>query len=341
MIIRALRERRETVLRVIIEDYIARAVPIASGTIVEKYSLKVSPATIRNDTAYLEREGYIIHPHRSAGSVPTDKAYRYYVELIGEEIELPPVEQHLIHQISQEAKEELEQWLKTVAALLAHLVRNLVVITTPKAVCSRFKHLDLVVLQDFMALLIVVLYEAKVRRQVLSFEKKVSQDELTKMANKLTSVYAGMTSGEISAKKEGLSSEERQIAECLTEIVAAEDKLEYGEPYLEGLRLLLGQPEFSNNPRMLRILEVLEGGDWLRNIFCQEFSRGGVKVVIGEENPEPALRDLSLIASQYGVPDKASGIVGVIGPKRMDYARAISSLNCLTAFLSDSVAEYI
>lgn len=337
----AVRERRETVLRVIIEDYITRAVPVASSAIVDKYGLKVSPATIRNDTAYLEREGYVIHPHRSAGSVPTDKAYRYYVELIGEGIELPPVEQCLIHQISQEAKEELEQWLKTVAALLARLVRNLVVITTPKAVHCRFKHLDLVALQDFMALLIVVLYEAKVRRQVVSFSRKVSQDELTKLANKLTSIYDGMTSSGIAAKKEGLSSEEMQISEYLAEIVAAEDKLEYGEPYLEGLYLLLSQPEFTSSPRMLKILEVLEGEDWLRNIFCQEFSRGGVKVVIGEENPEPALQDLSLIASQYGVPDKASGIVGVIGPKRMDYAKAISSLNCLSALLSNSVAEYI
>ncbi|MGA2671439.1 MAG: HrcA family transcriptional regulator, partial [Dehalococcoidia bacterium] len=141
--------------------------------------------------------------------------------------------------------------------------------------------------------------------------------------------------------KEGLSSEERQLSKSLAEIMAAEDKLEYGEPYLEGLRLLLSQPEFTNSPRILGILEVLEGEDWLRNIFGQESSKGGIKVVIGEENPEPALQDLSLIASQYGVFNKASGIVGVIGPKRMDYAKTISSLNFLTAFLSDSVAEYI
>ncbi|MDH4367770.1 MAG: heat-inducible transcriptional repressor HrcA, partial [Dehalococcoidia bacterium] len=334
-------ERRETVLRVIIEDYITKAAPVASSAIVEKYGLKVSPATIRNDTAYLEREGYVVHPHHSAGSIPTDKAYRYYVELIGDEIELPRVEQYLVHQISQEAKEELGQWLRTVAALLARLVRNLVVITTPKAVRCRFKHLDLVALQDFMALLIVVLYEAKVRRQVLSFKRKVSQDELTRLANKLTSAYSGMTGSQILAKRKGLSSEERQISESLVEIMGAQDKLDYGEPYLEGLRLLLSQPEFANSPRILGILEVLEGEDWLRNVFGQESSRGGVKIVIGEENPQPALQDLSLLASQYGAPDKASGIVGVIGPKRMDYAKAISSLNCLSALLSNSVAEYI
>lgn len=160
----ATRERRETVLRAIIEDYISRAAPVSSNALAENYGLKVSPATIRNDTAYLEREGYIMHPHHSAGSVPTDKAYRYYVELIGEDIELPRVEDYLVRQISREAKEELEQWLRAVASLLARLVHNLVVITTPKAVRCRFKHLDLVALQDFMGLLIVVLHEAKVRK---------------------------------------------------------------------------------------------------------------------------------------------------------------------------------
>ncbi len=332
---------RETVLRAIIEDYITRAVPVASSAIVERYGLSVSPATIRNDMAFLEQEGYIIHPHRSAGSIPTDKAYRYYVELIGEEIELPRIEQYLVDQIPQEVKEELERWLRTVAALLARLVRNLVVITTPKSIRCRLKHLDLVALQDVMALLIVVLYEAKVRRQVLSFDRKVTQDELTKLANKLSSIYTGMTSSEIASRQRGLSPQERQVSSSLVEIMAAEDRLDYGEPHLEGLRLLLSQPEFANSPRMLRILEVLEGEEWLRNVLSQEASKAGVRVIIGQENPEPALQDLSLLASQYGVPNKASGIVGVIGPRRMDYATAISCLNFLSALLSNSVAEYM
>jgi heat-inducible transcriptional repressor len=337
----AIDERREAVLRAIIEDYITRAVPVASNAIVERHGLNVSPATIRNDVSYLEQEGYVVRPHHSAGSVPTDKAYRYYVELLGQHIELPDVERYLIHRAFQEAEEELEQWLRTVAAFLARLVSNLVVITSPKAVRCRLKHLDVVALQDFMALLVVVLYEAKVRQQVLPFNRKVSQDELTSLANKLTCIYSGMTSSQILADQEDLSPEERQISQSVAEVIAAEDRLEHGEPYVEGLRLLLSQPELTNSPTMLRILEVLEGDDWLRSVLGHEFGSEGVKIVIGDENPEPALKDLSFIASQYGVPDKASGIVGVIGPRRMDYARAISSLNCLTALLSNSVAEYI
>ncbi len=336
----AVGKRRETVLRVIVEDYITGAAPVASRAIVDRYGLKVSPATIRNDTAYLEREGYVVRPHHSAGSVPTDKAYRYYVQLIGEEVELPAVDEYLTYYILREAREGLEHWLKTVASLLAGLLQNMVVITSPKPVQCRLKHFDLVALQDFMALMIVVLCEARIRRQVLSFNRRISQDELTTMANKLTSTYAGLTSAEILGMQEQLSTEERQISLRVAEVIDAEDRLEYGEPHLEGLRLLLSQPEFTSSPSMLGILEVLEGQDWLRNIHSQEFTKGEVKVLIGQENPEPALQGLSLVASQYGQPNSASGIVGVVGPKRMDYARTISSINCLSALLSDRATEY-
>jgi heat-inducible transcriptional repressor len=148
-----------------------------------------------------------------------------------------------------------------------------------------------------------------------------------------------MTSSEILASKAELSPEEEQVSQYLAKMIAAEDRLEYGKLYLEGLHLMLSQPEFANNPKTLNIVEMLEGEDWLRNISCQELSKGRVKVVIGKENPEPALQDLSLIISPYGIPDEASGIIGVLGPKRMDYARAISSLNCLSVLLSNSIAS--
>jgi heat-inducible transcriptional repressor len=333
--------RKEATLRIIVEEYIAQAVPVASQTIVNKYGLEVSPATIRNDVAYLESEGYVTRPHTSAGSVPTDKAYRYYVTSLSEDIGLSPIERHLIYQLYQETKEEIEQWLKLAAALLARFVHNIAVITYPVALRCRFRHLDVVALQDFLALLILVLSQAKVRQQVLSFSRRVTQEELTKLANKLNVIYVGMTSNEISTSKAELSPDEEQVSECIVKMIDAEDRLQYGKFYLEGLRLMLSQPEFANSPRILNILEVLEEENWLRNIPWRELNKGEVKVIIGQENPEPALQDLSLVVSQYGIPDKAGGIVGVLGPKRMDYVRAISSLSCFSALLSNSVAEYV
>jgi len=104
---------------------------------------------------------------------------------------------------------------------------------------------------------------------------------------------------------------------------------------------MLSQPEFASKPKAINLLELLEGGEWMEALFQPRLSRGRVRVIIGEENPDEALRDLSLIMGEYGVPDKAGGIVGVIGPRRMDYARAISSINCLSSLLSDSVAGYV
>ncbi|GAH32333.1 unnamed protein product, partial [marine sediment metagenome] len=233
------------------------------------------------------------------------------------------------------------QWLKLAAVLLAHFVHNVAVITLPKAPRCRFKHLDLIALQDFVALLILVLYEARVRQKILSLNKRITQDDLTMLTGKLNSVYAGMSSSEILAKKTELSPEERQVTACVVDTMATEDKLEHGKPFLEGLYLMLSQPEFAKNPRMVSLLELLEEGDWLGNIPRPELDKRELRIIIGKENPDEALQDLSLIIGEYGIPDKARGIVGVVGPKRMDYARAISSVNCLSSLLTESVAEYI
>jgi len=336
-----LTERRETILRVIVADYITGAMPVASKAIAYNYDLRVSPATVRNDVAYLEEEGYIMHPHPSAGAIPTDKAYRYYVEMISRDVELPLAEQYWIYELFQGAKEEFEQCLKLAAALLAHFVRNVAVVTPVKAPRCRFKHLDLVALQDFVVLLVLVLYEARVRQKTLFFNKRLSQDDLTMMANKLNSAYAEMAGSEIPVKGEEFSPEERRVTECIVDMITAEDRLGYGKPYLEGLYLMLSQPEFANNPKALNLLELLEGEDWVEAMFQPRLATGEIKVIIGGENPDEALQDLSLILSEYGVPNKAGGIIGVIGPKRMDYARAISSVNCLSSLLSKSVARYI
>ncbi len=337
----ALGERKEAILKIIVNEYIAGAMPMASKDIAYNYNLKVSPATVRNDVAYLEEQEYVIRPHPSAGTMPTDKAYRYYVETISRDAKLPPIEQDLLYELLREAKEEIEQWLKLAAVLLARFVHNVAVITLPKAPRCRFKHLDLIALQDFVALLILVLYEARVRQKILSFNKRITQDDLTMLANKLNSVYAGMTNSEILAKKIELLPEERQVIACLENIMATEDKLELGKPFLEGLHLMLSQPEFAQNPRMVSLLELLEEGAWLENIPRPELDKRELKIIIGKENPDEALQDLSLIIAEYGIPDKARGIVGVVGPKRMDYARAISSVNCLSSLLTESVAEYI
>ena len=336
--LKGLTSRRETVLSIIVSEYIATALPVASETIFRNYRLGVSPATIRNDMAYLEEEGYIARPHTSAGSVPLDKGYRHYVELLANEAELPLEEQYRIRRLFREVEEEFEKWLKLAATIAARLVRNAALVTFPKPRQCRFKRLELVALQEFVALMVLVLSEAILKRQPLSFEEPMTQESLTFMANKFNAAYSGLTSSEILAKKLKLTSEEEQVTEAVIDIMAAEDELEYEQPHLEGLRLMLEQPEFAQKDKMLSIMELMETKEWLSSALAQRSSQVGVQVVIGEENRDETLHDLSLVFSSYGIPGQVGGTIGVIGPTRMDYRRAISIVDYMSEVLSGLVA---
>jgi len=336
--LKGLTARREAVLKIIVSEYIDTAVPVASETIFRNYKLGVSPATIRNDMAYLEEAGYIARPHTSAGSVPLDKGYRHYVESFTRKTELNMQEQDRILKLFREVEKEFEKWLKLAAVIAASLVKNAALVTLPKPRQCRFKHLELVALQDFMSLMVLVLGEAILKRQLLSFEEPVTQERLAVISNKLNAVFSGLTGSEISAKKLGLPSEEAQVTEALIDMMSAEDELEYEQPYLEGLRLMLGQPEFAEKDRMLSIMELMETKNWLSSAFGPRSDDFGVQVVIGEENRNETLRDLSLVFSRYGIPDQIGGTIGIIGPTRMNYRRAISTVNYISRILSDLVA---
>jgi heat-inducible transcriptional repressor len=336
--LKGLTPRREAVLSIIVSEYIATALPVASEAIFRNYSLGVSPATIRNDMAYLEEEGYIARPHASAGSVPLDKGYRHYVELLANEAELPLEEQYRIRRLFREVEEEFEKWLRLAATIAARLVRNAALVTFPKPRQCRFKHLELVALQEFVVLMVLVLSEAILKRQLLSFEEPMTQERVTIMASKLNAAYSGLTSSEILVKKLELTSEEEQVTEAVIDIMTAEDELEYEQPHLEGLRLMLGQPEFAQKDKMLGIMELMETKEWLSSALAQRSGEVGVQVVIGEENRDETLRDLSLVFSSYGIPGQIGGTIGVIGPTRMDYRRAISTVDYMSEVLSGLVA---
>ena len=336
--LKGLTPRREAILKIIVSEYIATALPVASETIFRNYPLGVSSATIRNDMAFLEGAGYITRPHTSAGSVPLDKGYRHYVESLTNEAGLPLEEQYRIRKLFREVEEEFERWLKLAATIAARLVRNAALVTLPKPRRCHFKHLELVALQEFAALMVLVLSEAILKQQLLSFEESVTQERLTNMADKLNAAYSGLTGSEILVKKLELASEEEQVTGAVIDIMAAEDKLEYEQPYLEGLSLMLGQPEFAQKDKMLSIMELMEAKDWLSSALAQRSGEVGVQVVIGGENRDETLRDLSLIFSSYGIPGQIDGTIGVIGPTRMDYRRAISTVDYMSEVLSGLVA---
>ena len=333
-----LTQRRATILKIIVRDYITTAVPIASDALFRNYDLGVSPATIRNDMAHLEEEGYITRPHTSAGCIPLDRGYRFYVESISDEIELPVEDQRRIRQQFDKIEEEMDRWLKMAAFLLSHLVGNAALVTSPRANECKFKHIELVSLHDFLAMMILIFSETLLKQQLITFTEPVTQDELTTISNKLNDTYTGLTSTQILELKQKATPEEQRVTETVVDIMTVEDEMEYNRPHIEGIRLMLGQPEFVNKERMLDIIEMMEAGDWLRPMLTRELNRGKIQVVIGNESQEQALSDLSLVLGRYGIPQKVGGTLGIIGPTRMDYHKAISTVNYVSDVLSYMVS---
>ncbi|MFC2005712.1 heat-inducible transcriptional repressor HrcA [Chloroflexota bacterium] len=333
-----LSSRTETILRSIVRQYITKATPVPSQSITSDYKLGVSAATVRNEMVHLEQEGYITRPHPSAGSIPSDKGYRCYVDSLGD-IKLPLAEQRLVGHLFHQVEEELNKWLNLAATLIAQMVQNAAVVTMPKPEASQFKHLELISLQESMVLAIIVLNGANVREEFITFDPMISPPELTVIANKLSAAYSDLTVSQILAKSKGFTSNEKQITDYLVKVMKAEDEQEYKEQYLDGLHFILNQPEFAYSKRVLTLMKLVEQRNLLRSIVPQRLMSGRVQVFIGRENETEAIRDYSVVISRYGLPQKAIGTIGVIGPTRMPYGRTIATVDYLSSVMSRLAAK--
>jgi len=330
--------RAETVLKSIVGQYVTTAMPVPSETIAHNYELGVSAATIRNEMACLEQEGYITRRHPSAGSIPSDKGYRYYVESLSK-VTLPLTEQCLISHLFHQVEGKVEEWVSLAATIMAQLAQNMAVVSVPKSADCQFKHLELIALQDSLALVVLVLRGVRVKQQLITFDLIISQSELTAMANKLNAAYSGMTSSQILAKGIGLATTEQQLTNCLVKIMQAEDEQEYSEPYLNGLHFILNQPEFAHSHQMLALMELVEHRNLLKTIIPKELVSYGVQVIIGGENKAEAIRNYSVVISRYGLANKAVGTIGIVGPTRMPYGHTISTVDYISSVLTELIAE--
>lgn len=333
-----LSERKAKILKAIITEYISTAAPVGSKILAQKYNLGVSPATIRNEMAQLEEEGYIFQPHPSAGRVPTIRGYRYYVEALMDESDLPAEEKEAIKRSLQRIESE-EQWLQLAAKILARLVRSLALVTAPQVVGCKFSRLELISLQDFLILLILFLTKSKLKKKVISVDESATQEELNAIARRLTDAFAGLGSTEIKRKKMALSRLERQIVKALVSLMEEEERGGDRKVFISGFSHLLAQPEYiRERKKALEILRMLEEGEILRSILSQDVPERGVRVLIGAEYGG-AMSDCSLILSRYGVPDKAVGAIGTIGPARTDYCRVIPAVRFFSTVMSEVTRE--
>jgi heat-inducible transcriptional repressor len=337
--------RQATVLELVIGEYVETATPIGSQHIRTKYKMNVSSATIRNDMAELEEQGYLSHPHTSSGRVPTELGYRCYVESLMREEQLPwEAQQTIRHQFHQVERGQ-EAWAHLAASVLSHAVENAAVVTAPWTDVCRLKHIELVSLQERSALLVIVLDQARLKQHVLALDEDTTQDQLGQASARLNAAFEGLTAHDIEARAEEFDGVAFVVIGELLSVMRAIDVGSSDEAYLDGLRHVLGQPEFTNSQRALALLELLDERNLTRAIPFRQLAQEGITVIIGADNPRlsdagEAMRACSVIVTSYGDPGGASGALAVLGPMRMRYPRTISTVRYLAAVMSELMGQY-
>jgi heat-inducible transcriptional repressor len=334
----SLNERRQHLLEIIVADYIETAAPVASQQIARKHKLNVSSATIRNDMAELEEMGYITRPHTSAGGIPGDLAYRFFVERHARTTRPSRQFEILVRGSLLPDSADPDAWARHAASLLSDNVRNVAIATPPQITKARLKQLQLVHLQDSQALLVMVLQDATVRQHMVHLEAALSQEELSAAAIRLNRLLSGKTTDQIKTAWDAdylpNPADDTVVVEVL-KVLSEEEHANEIRQYTQGLHHILNQPEFESTHSAREAVEVLEDGVALKRVIINTGKESGIDVIIGEENPQETLRPYSVVLARYGIPGEATGVVGTVGPTRMDYTTAISSVRYVANFLSD------
>ena len=334
-----LTERQQAVLRLIVQQYIQTATPVSSNSITRDFKLGVSSATVRNEMAALEEQGYLMHPHTSAGRIPTEAGYRYFVEKLMEQVDLSAVDQRMISHQFHQARLELDQWLRLSAAVLAHTAHNASLVTAPKSTHCHVKHIELIAIREQSALLILVFQEGTLKQQVLNFDRPINQDELGPMARQLTDLWQGLDATEVSATAEPMGEIGPKVAEVDVETMRRIDTRRSSDIYRDGLLNVFNQPEFRDREGIRQIIRALEERRFVEQMVDEALQRGGVQIIIGGEGKWEELSDIGIVLTRYGAGSEIMGVMGVLGPVRMPYERTVSVVRYMSQLMSDFVSD--
>ena len=253
--------RTSTILNLLIDEYVQTAAPVASDGIARSPALRVSPATVRSAMSQLTEAGYISRPHVSAGGVPSDLGYRHYVESLGEPPPLPNRLRQRVDRWLGEAEPDVEVWTRRCATALSQLTANLAIVTQPRSPSPRLKRMQLVFLQEYVALLVIVLGETR----LLSLDDPVSQHRLDEAADRLNESLAGLSRRQIELRQVELDPLEQRVRQDPLEMMLEAEKSDMPEHHVEGLGRLLGQPEFAAGGRARQLVQAVVAGQGTRD----------------------------------------------------------------------------
>lgn len=339
MAVSELSERQQNILRLIIQEYIKSAAPVSSKTIAEDYNLGVSSATVRNEMAMLEELGYLMHPHTSAGRVPTEAGYRYFVEKLMEQVELPSEDQRMISHQFHQARLELDQWLRLSAAVLAHTSRNASLVTAPKSVRCHLKHIELICIRDNIVLLILVLQEGTLKQQIITFDGPIDQAELSPLGRQLTDLWAGLDVIGITATATTLTDIADKVSEVVTDTMRRIDARRSSDIYRDGVLNILNHPEFKHSEGIQQIIRAIEERQMVEQLVGEALQHGGVQIIIGGEGKWEEFSEIGIVLARYGVEDEVAGAMGVLGPLRMPYSRTVSVVRYMSSLMSNFIGD--
>jgi heat-inducible transcriptional repressor len=333
-----LTERQQAVLGLIVREFVAGKVPVASDTLVRKYCPWVSPATVRHEMVALAAKGYVRNQHTSSGRVPTDEGYRYYVRHLMPPVELSADERRMIDHQFHQVERDRDQWMDLAATVLASLTGNASFVTLPLVDRSRLRHLDLIATQDHAALLVALLQEGTLHQQLVVQPEPLVQEQLDRAARRLTLALRGREAIEVETWSDVRSPLESAVRNGLAGLMRRIDQQTTGGVSYAGVSSLLAQPEFASGDKAHGVLRAFEQRHPLAEIAEAVKHHEGVQVLIGSEIPTPALHDCAVVATRYGRWG-AAGVIGIVGPKRMGYDRVIATLQYLGGLMTDLWAE--
>jgi len=339
-----LTDRQKTLLLIIIRDYIESAQPVGSKRLVEHYHIRLSSATIRNEMGALTEMGYLRQPHTSAGRVPTEEGYRYFVSQMVNQAELPAsIQATISHQFFQ-VRPGVDHWMTLAASVLAHQSQGVSVVTAPHAETAKYKHVELISTQGRQVLMVLVMAGGEVSQQVLTLAEPVSQERLSQTASRLNGILAGLSVDAIAALPARGDALEQDILSIINQDLRRAAKSVSGDIYTDGLTNVLSEPEFAESDDARRALKIFEERSTLQDLLARttiNSNVGALQVLVGGEGEWEELRQCSIVLARYGVPGLATGMLGVLGPMRMSYARAIPTVRYVAGLLSDLVNDTI
>ncbi|MDO4552045.1 MAG: heat-inducible transcriptional repressor HrcA [Bacillota bacterium] len=335
-----LNERKLRILQAIISDFIHSAEPVGSRTLSRKYDMGISPATIRNEMSDLEEMGFLTHPHTSAGRVPSDKAYRLYVNNLMQHYELPEAEKQVIKEKLSANIQELDKTIEHAAHLLSELTSLTSFAITPRKDEDRLKYINILPVDENTVVLMIVAESGKVSNTALRMRDPYRADRLELLSKVLTYNYKGKTISDaltldvikdVKADIEAMSLLREAI---MPNFLSTLEHMLDVELYMDGLSNIFSIPEYNDIERARLFLEMVNHRDRITDVLLNRDS--GVMITIGDEHTDEVMRDCSLITATYRINGKLMGKLGVIGPTRMKYDKVTSIIEYMTENISNA-----